>query len=294
MKLYAPKYYTRFCCIADRCEHSCCVGWEIDVDGEALKRYESLAHPYAATILESIDREGTPHFRLDARERCPHLDAQGLCNIIRNVGEDYLCAICREHPRFYNFTDVAEVGLGMSCPEAARVMLGADDYATFVAVGEVDAQADDVAFDGRAQRAAVYATLQEKEYADALATLYRDYEIEIGQDARYLEALDALEYLDPAHRTLFLQYASTRRPVGMDAYLERFLAYLVFRHCTEALDADDFRVRLSFCLFCERLLASIVAARGAQTLREIAGLASILSEEIEYSDDNTQALMDLT
>ena len=32
-----------------------------------------------------------------------------LCRIILNLGEDALCDICREHPRFYNFTKVAEV-----------------------------------------------------------------------------------------------------------------------------------------------------------------------------------------
>jgi lysine-N-methylase len=32
MKLIAPDTYPEFCCIADRCRHSCCIGWEIDVD----------------------------------------------------------------------------------------------------------------------------------------------------------------------------------------------------------------------------------------------------------------------
>ena len=27
-----PDYYKEFQCIADQCEHSCCIGWEIDVD----------------------------------------------------------------------------------------------------------------------------------------------------------------------------------------------------------------------------------------------------------------------
>jgi hypothetical protein len=69
------------------------------------------------------------------------------------------------------------------------------------------------------------------------------------------------------------------------------LAYLIYRHCTEAVDEEDFCTRLSFCLFCERLLASLICAQGATTLQEVATLASILSEEIEYSDDNTWALM---
>ena len=39
MKLYAPAYYKNFKCIADKCEHSCCVGWEIDIDKETLDKY---------------------------------------------------------------------------------------------------------------------------------------------------------------------------------------------------------------------------------------------------------------
>ena len=42
MKLIAPDYYPRFRCIADRCRHSCCVGWEIDVDEESLEKYAAL------------------------------------------------------------------------------------------------------------------------------------------------------------------------------------------------------------------------------------------------------------
>ena len=43
MKLYAPKYYKNFKCIADRCPHSCCIGWEIDIDRTTLTKYESLS-----------------------------------------------------------------------------------------------------------------------------------------------------------------------------------------------------------------------------------------------------------
>ena len=294
MKLYAPAYYKRFRCIADRCEHSCCIGWEIDVDQEALKKYQKLNSAYGSVIRNSIEMEDTPHFRLGDYERCPHLDEHGLCKIILNEGEDLLCDICREHPRFYNFTDVAEVGLGMSCPEAARLILSSPDYATIEEIGDVDAEPDDVAFDGRAWRAEVYARLQDdaKSYSERLFSIYRDFSIDLVEDARYLEILSSMEYLNADHKALFLQYSSAHRPDGMDEYSERFLAYLVYRHCTEALDADDFCERLAFCLFCERLLAALMVVQSSSSLQDVATLASILSEEIEYSDENTLALMD--
>jgi lysine-N-methylase len=294
MKLYAPVYYQTFKCIADRCEHSCCVGWEIDVDARTLEKYRSLSEGYGKTVAESIELLDTPHFRLGAGDRCPHLDARGLCKIILSLGEDHLRAICREHPRFYNFTDVAEVGVGLSCPEAARVVLSASDFDLFTEVGEVDAAPDGVAFDGRAERGAIYALLSDPllPYPAALDRIYRSYGVEAGEDAQWLNVLASLEYLDADHKALFLQYGAENPSTGgeVDEYRRRFLAYLIYRHCTEALDPDDFCARLSFSLFCERLLASLISAEGARSLREVAALASIISEEIEYSDENVAAL----
>jgi hypothetical protein len=34
-----PNYYKEFSCIADKCEATCCAGWQIVVDEESLKKY---------------------------------------------------------------------------------------------------------------------------------------------------------------------------------------------------------------------------------------------------------------
>ena len=291
MKLYAPKYYKSFQCIADRCEHSCCIGWEIDIDGETLERYEHLGKGYGDAVKKSISYDGDPHFKLCGDDRCPHLNEQGLCKIILNLGEGYLCDICREHPRFYNFTDVAEVGLGMSCPEAARIILASPEYTAMEEVGEVSANGE-IEFNGRIMRDKVYAILGDcsLRYSERLANIYGDYGISLGDDEAWLKTLSDLEYLDEGHRNLFMNYSSVCRPDGVDQYLERFLAYLIYRHCTEAFDAEDFVLRLSFCLFCERLAASLIAVRFASSLCEVAALMSSISEELEYSEENTEAL----
>ena len=39
MKYYLPDYYEEFKCIAQKCKHSCCVGWEIDIDDDTLAYY---------------------------------------------------------------------------------------------------------------------------------------------------------------------------------------------------------------------------------------------------------------
>ena len=295
MKLYAPKYYKQFKCIADRCEHSCCVGWEIDVDGDTLEKYKGLKNGYGAVIMDSVSMSETPHFKLAVGDRCPHLDERGLCKIITNLGEDYLCHICREHPRFYNYTSVAEVGIGMSCPEAARLILRSPDFDEIEEIGEVDVEPDGIAFDGRTLRSEIYSILKDTsiDYNTALEDIHRRFSIDSADDTERLEILDSLEYLDPSHKNLFMKYSSKLLPVGEEEFLKRFLAYLVYRHCTEALDTEDFAERLGFCLFCEQLFASLICTENASSLRDFIRLASIISEEIEYSDDNTCALISI-
>ena len=292
MKIFAPDYFGDFKCLMGDCKHSCCIGWEIDIDENAMKKYNSLRDGYGEIIKGSISTDGTPHFKLGKGDRCPHLNECGLCEIILNIGEDHLCDICREHPRFYNYTSIAEVGLGMSCIEAARLILSSPDYAETEEVGEVDAAPDEIDFDGINDRRKIYEILQTADnFASGLDKIYRVYETDAKDDATWLEILDYLEYLDPDHKKLFMSYSSSHRPLGKDEYSERFLAYLIYRHCTEAFDPEDFRNRLSFCLFCEKLFSSLILSENAQTLDEIARLASIISEEIEYCDENTFALM---
>ena len=292
MELFAPKYYKKFKCIADKCEHSCCVGWEIDIDDKTLNKYKKLRTGYANTVNDSISEEQTPHFILKKDEKCPHLDENGLCKIIINLGEEYLCDICREHPRFYNYTSVAEVGIGMSCREAARIILSSSDYATFELIGSVSAETDACDFDGISERGKVYEILKDTSisYAKRLEKIRKNYGIELEDDAYWLKILNSLEYLDENHKTLFMKYSKDSRTSLFDEALERFLAYFIYRHTTEASCIEDFSLRLKFCLFCESLFASLIACESAKSINELAYLASIISEEIEYSSDNTYDL----
>jgi hypothetical protein len=110
----------------------------------------------------------------------------------------------------------------------------------------------------------------------------------VGDDEAWLDAIDRLEYLDEAHKGLFSCYSSSlETPEKLGKILERALAYFVFRHCTEAQDLDEYRAALGFCLFCERLLASVAAAQGIDTTDGFAELVRIVSEELEYSEQNT-------
>ena len=297
MKLYAPKYYPSFTCIADRCPHSCCIGWEIDVDADTARRYRGLREGYGRTVRESVsETDGVMHFVLGEGERCPHLDDRGLCRIILELGEDHLCEICREHPRFYHDTpNGKEVGLGMACPEACRLILSSADYKTTVAVGTLAGDAAETDFDAIAQRARIYDILSDASvpYARRLQHLEHTWGVSPAQrsDEDWRSFFGELEYLDARHKAWFSHYShSAVLPRWAEEYGERFLAYLVFRHCSDAIDFEELFASLGFCLLCERLLASVAADRSCGSMEELIPLACAISEELEYSEENTEAI----
>jgi hypothetical protein len=128
------------------------------------------------------------------------------------------------------------------------------------------------------------------DYCQKIEKICQKYGIESENDQKWLDIIENLEYLDKSHQKLFMNYlGGAPYPKNSEAfaYLERFLAYFVYRHCTEAADSDDFCARLSFCLFCERLLKSLISALGDDSFENVVKLASIISDEIEYCDDNT-------
>lgn len=292
MKLYAPTYYDDFKCITDRCLHNCCVGWEIDVDDVAREKYASLSNEYGEVIRNSIDYTDTPHFRLAKCDRCPHLNERGLCEIIINFGEEYLCDICREHPRFYNDTPHGrEVGLGMSCEEACRIILSSDNYGEIVQIGEVDGDLPTTEFDAGAYRRKLYQILSDDtlSYTDRLKKIHNRFEItmDFRSDEEWKKFLYSLEYLDKKDRQLFSKFSTDlSTPTELEKPLERALAYFVYRHCSGAAHSYDFHDSLGLCLFCERLLASL-AKESPDKINEF---ARIVSEEIEYSEDNTEMI----
>ena len=294
MKIYAPEYYSDFKCIADKCRHSCCIGWEIDIDSDTAERYLSMTKDYGRTVAQSVDTNDTPHFILTNNDRCPHLAQNGLCNIILNLGEDSLCEICREHPRFYNLTPHGmEAGLGISCEEACRIVLSSDGYMKYTAVGEWEGDIPSTDFDSVREREEIYKTLSDRRlpYSERLSEIQKKYSVNISclSDREWHEVIWGLEYLDEAHKALFRCFSSSKKPPSeLEPAAERALAYFIYRHTPSEETYRGFVSSLGFCLFCERLLASLIASDPSPSLDKAAEYARIISEEIEYSEENTE------
>lgn len=121
-----PFYYDKFKCIADRCKDNCCIGWEIDIDKNTAEKYKSVSGKFGNRLKNNIDFSGQPFFILSENERCPFLNDCNLCDIITELGENCLCDICSDHPRYYEwYGNIKEGGIGMCCEEAARIILNA-------------------------------------------------------------------------------------------------------------------------------------------------------------------------
>ena len=127
MKIFRPSYYDDFRCLAGYCPDSCCHEWDVQVDGEAANRYLSLAGPLGDTLRQKLKREEDGEYYLQITDhRCPMWRRDGLCEIQYQLGEEGLCKVCHEFPRLrHDYGDFVELGLELSCPEAARLMLTA-------------------------------------------------------------------------------------------------------------------------------------------------------------------------
>ena len=129
-----PDYYKEFTCTADKCEDTCCAGWQIVVDKKSLVKYRRTSGPYLGTLLKRVNwLNGT--FRQDKERRCAFLNEDNLCDMYIHLGSASLCKTCRLYPRHIEeFEGVREITLSVSCPEVARILMNRMEPVTFQSV----------------------------------------------------------------------------------------------------------------------------------------------------------------
>jgi|GEM_PF-111371 len=132
MKVRVPNYFNEFKCIASECEDTCCAGWEIVIDDETHKRYENVEGEFGEILRSKIVKSDGENIFLLNKGNCSFLNEKKMCEIYINLGEDHLCYTCQQFPRYTEeFLDLKEVGLSLSCPEAARIILRKAENTTF-------------------------------------------------------------------------------------------------------------------------------------------------------------------
>lgn len=141
MVLRYPAYYEQFTCIANRCEDTCCAGWEIDIDDKSYQFYMGVGGGMGERLRANIKEYGREDgdvyeqhgFILREGRRCPFLDEKGLCELYRELGEGALCSVCTDTPRNYlEYGGERELAISAGCPEAGRLIYMRPEKITFV------------------------------------------------------------------------------------------------------------------------------------------------------------------
>ena len=102
-----PVFFPYFKCKADACSHTCCQIWEIDIDPDSEARYRSEKGPLGEELPQWMQKseDGSTCFKLNDEGYCHFLTKEGLCRLVLEKGDDYLCDICKMHPRFFKYID---------------------------------------------------------------------------------------------------------------------------------------------------------------------------------------------
>lgn len=127
MKFRVPSYYKKFKCIAGDCRHSCCIGWEVDIDEDTSSYYKSVGGAFGERLKKHMVSEEIDYFALKENGWCPFLNEQKLCDICIELGEEALSEVCTEYPRFtMEYENVREKVLSLSCEEVGRLVFSSD------------------------------------------------------------------------------------------------------------------------------------------------------------------------
>ena len=131
MEYTYPEYLYDFQCDASACSDTCCVGWNIMIDPVSLKKYRKYPGFFGNRLKNSIDWEKESFEQYNGR--CAFLNEENLCDIYTEAGEDMLCKTCTRYPRHYEeYENLREISLSLSCPAAARMVLGQKEQLMFL------------------------------------------------------------------------------------------------------------------------------------------------------------------
>ena len=311
MNVTKPAYYDAFRCIAGQCPDSCCKEWDVDVDEDAAAYYRALPGPLGERLRQVLRNTGDGTVMTIQDGRCPMWQEDGLCRIQVELGEKALCQVCRQFPRLrHDYGSFAELGLELSCPEAARLILSAPAAPPVriqeegAGAGDYDDQAMAVLLETRERALALLE--QFRNPADALTLLlFYGCQAQAQLDGAEPEKFDPAAALKAALslakqpevpdflnffqglEILTDRWADLLRQPHNPALPPQTLAlarYLVERYWLQAVSDYDLTGRVKFVL----ISCLLVGLLGGDYIRT----AQLFSKEIENDADNVEAILD--
>ena len=312
MLIAKPDYFDRFRCIAGDCPDSCCKEWDVQVDEASAAVYRSLPGDLGDRLREVLSTEDGETVMTIIDGRCPMWRQDGLCRIQAELGEESLCKTCREFPRLtHDYGDFVELGLELSCPEAAKFILnsGRPSIITAETEGGEEPEYDTEAMDVlKATRETALDILfdSSRNVPESLALfLLYGYQAQSELDGGEIlpfqpeAALESVwEFLkpgDPIEMTAFFSalelltpdwahLLQTPSPAPWSEHHRALAGYLTQRYWLQAVSVYDLACRVKFIV----ISCLLVQHLGGDIFRT----AQLFSKEIENNIDNVEAILD--
>lgn len=306
MKQYFPEYYRAFQCIAGACPDSCCKEWTVDVDDTSAAYYRSLEGALGDRLRSVLQdtKDGTIMEIEDGR--CPMWRQDGLCRIHAELGHDALCKTCREFPRLrHDYGDFVELGLELSCPAAAKLILnGGAMLSEDVSGGEEPEYDPEVMAILKESRQQALAVLEDYPLPQALAVILlyaHDVQAQIdGEDAVDFQpdALldEARGYVGKADVDGIFRFFTGLEILTEDwakmlanapaqiRWSKPLMQYLIGRYWLQAVSDFDLVCRVKFMVTACILVGSLEG--------DFLRVAQLFSKEIENDAENVEAVLD--
>lgn len=312
MEVFFPAYYHQFQCLAGACPDSCCKEWTVDVDPQAAQYYRQLNGSLGDRLRQVLTDTPDGTVMTIENGRCPMWQDDSLCRIQAELGHDALCKTCREFPRLtHDYGDFVELGLELSCPEAARLILTGQQHhllATSQPGGTAPEYDPDVMKTLRNSRDEVLTFLDRSPcslpeslaaillYAHDVQAVLDGFEGVAASPADCLAELSAyrgagdMESFIAFFRKLNIltpqwEFRLSHSPVAVcwTPHLRELMRYMVLRYWLQSVSDLDLicRVKLavSACL--------LVGALGGDPI----GTAQMFSKEIENDPDNIELIL---
>lgn len=317
IKVFVPTYFDKFKCIADKCPDTCCIGWEVDIDPETAERYSSIGGELGKKIREHLvrDEDGCDIFTLSNGDRCPFLNSCKLCEIQLEAGENVLSKTCTLFPRFFDdFGKIREMGLGLGCPEAARIILEDNDPFSLTYYEECADSVEDIDEDFLGElielRAKMFTVLEDdnlnfRKKTEIVLNLARDFQKNLDGEAFddtiqnrdfdfCIAILENMEYISDERKSFVKNLRNLK--LSKNAFklyrsdFEKMLKYYTFRYLLKAVYDYDVLTKVKYGVFACIVISRIYDYLDFPDFEARVKMMYSYSKEVEYSDINMDLL----
>ena len=314
MLILEPSYYRDFRCIAADCPDSCCKEWEVQVDEKSAALYRSLQGSLGERLREVMHDDpqwGT--VMVNEQGRCPMWRLDGLCRIHAELGHEALCKTCRDFPRLcHDYGRFQELGLELSCPEAARMILQSDETTMLAAeadggeVPDYDEEAMEILLRTRKEALKLLYDPRFSVQEALILLLYYGYQVQTeldgGEAPEFVpevilsEAVHMMSHAEQAQLPEFflaleilteqwekrLQMSS--EPSAWSDVFRNLARYGIERYWLQAVSDYDLVSRVKMIVISCLLVRSLGG--------DVVETAQLYSKEIENNADNVDAILD--